>query len=200
MKSTLLSTVAAVVLLTAGSAYAYPGQPQQPVSSEELSVEANGVIANQNMDAVVGGDSVHMTGADVKSTTGSITNTYNGSGVHTVQGQTGLNDAGTNGANLAVQYDSSSDANMNANLSGSVDVALANQELTSSVTGNNVDLYAVAYGSMDPHSHGTSSSASSSTGNIQVAQNSGVAILTVQNQTGLNDAAANGMNMAVQVK
>lgn len=121
------------------------------------------------------------------------TNTFGASGLFTLQNQTGLNNAGNNGANMSVQ--ANLDANEAINMDGgSTNQVAATQSLTSIIDPSNVTI-------TNNSNVDELNAAPSRTGDVTYSQNTFDApgLFTLQNNTGMNNAANNGANLAVQV-
>lgn len=194
MKNVLLSTVAAgaLVLMAAGAA--------QAANIEADGTSSNTVAASQTYSSSIQGSNVteeSTTSNAVAWETGDVV--YGGTttvapGLFTLQNQTGLNNAGNNGANIAAQineFEAPGPTNIHL-----VDHA-ANSVAANQIMGALVDDSAVV---VEPFINDVNGTAPFRTGDVIYGANTfgGMGIYTLQNNTGLNNASNNALNGAVQ--
>ncbi|MDD5585377.1 MAG: hypothetical protein PHY92_00280 [Alphaproteobacteria bacterium] len=197
MKNVLLSTVAAgaLVLMAAGAA--------QAANIEANGTSSNTVAASQAYSSSIQGSNVTETTSNTADYDDAVWETgdviYGGTttvapGLFTLQNQTGLNNAGNNGANAAAQINEFvAPGPTNVHLKDSA----ANSVAANQVMGAQIDDSAVV---VTPYATDEIAATPFRTGDVTYGGNTfgGMGVYTLQNNTGLNNASNNALNAAVQ--
>lgn len=160
-----------------------PGSDNAVLASQSLTTNIANSPISINTILTDGQRSLSRTG-DIKQES----NTFNSDGIYTQQNQTGIINAGNNGTNLSVQESLTTKMN-----GGSSNDVAALQTLSSTVDPSIVIITNVA------NVEGLST-APNRTGDVTYGNNTfeGAGLFTLQNNTGINLAANNGTNFAVQ--
>lgn len=198
MKSKLLSTVAlSAIILMAGTA-AHAADPNVDANGSSQSI----VQGSQTMTSNITGSAVTENSlpkgdgdTDSAFRTGDVkyqATTTVAPGIFTLQNQTGLNNAGNNGANIGAQLNNDA-AGTNILMSGTaINAVNALQGMTANITNSPVTVTSITTDEVMGLNR---------TGDIKYDGDtfSGLGLYTIQNQTGMNNAGNNGTNMAFQI-
>jgi len=202
-KKILTGSVATLAVLAAfgfSPAYADPalevddGSTQVVEATQDLSSEISGSNATVTNNAA----------DDVKSRNGDVdyhSSTFNAPGVYTIQNQTGLNNSGNNGTNIAAQVNVDGHHSSLEIDDHSSNRVHAHQTMSSSLTGSGSDSSVTNHTAGGVGFFGGGDTAESRTGDVDYDSNTFDApgLYTLQNNTGNNVAANNATQVAAQL-